>query len=204
MGGTAGGPRQGGALPVATTPLFGRDAELALLDDALTAPDSRLITLTGPPGVGKTRLALAAAAAARFRDGIVFVDLTTVRDPDLVPQEVTRALGLDDAPGRPLVDRVAAAVAGRHLLLVVDNVEHVIDAAPALAAPLAACPRLRLLLTSRERLRVQGEREFPVSPLRLPAPDDLADPERLTATPSIAMLLHRVRGFQARLRPDDS
>jgi predicted ATPase/DNA-binding CsgD family transcriptional regulator len=196
VGGTAGGPRQGVALPVATTPLFGRDAELALLDDALTAPDSRLITLTGPPGVGKTRLALAAAAAARFRDGIVFVDLTTVRDPDLVPQEVTRALGLDDAPGRPLVDRVAAAVAGRHLLLVVDNVEHVIDAAPALAAPLAACPRLRLLVTSRERLRVQGEREFPVSPLTLPAPDDLADPERLAATPSIAMLLHRVRGFQ--------
>jgi predicted ATPase/DNA-binding CsgD family transcriptional regulator len=196
VGGTAGGPWQGGALPVATTPLFGRDAELALLDDALTGSDARLITLTGPPGVGKTRLALAAAAAARFRDGIVFVDLTTVRDPDLVPQEVTRALGLDDAPVRPLVDRVAAAVAGRHLLLVVDNAEHVLDAAAAITAPLAACPRLRLLVTSRERLRVQGEREFPVSPLTLPAPDDLADLERLAATPSIAMLLHRVRGFQ--------
>ena len=196
MGGTTGGPRQGGALPVATTPLFGRDAELALLDEALTGSDARLITLTGPPGVGKTRLALAAAAAARFRDGVVFVDLTTVRDPDLVPQEVTRALGLGDAPGRPLVDRVAAAVAGRHLLLVVDNVEHVLEAAPAITAPLAACPRLGLLVTSRERLRVRGEREFPVSPLTLPAPDDLADLERLAATPSIAMLLHRVRGFQ--------
>jgi predicted ATPase/DNA-binding CsgD family transcriptional regulator len=196
VGGTAGGPRRGGALPVATTPLFGRDAELVLLDDALTGSDARLITLTGPPGVGKTRLALAAAAAARFRDGVVFADLTTVRDPELVLQEITRALGLNEMGGRPPADRVAAAVAGRHLLLVVDNVEHVIEAAPALAAPLAACPRLRLLVTSRERLRVQGEREFPVSPLTLPAPDDLADLERCAATPSIAMLLHRVRGFQ--------
>jgi predicted ATPase/DNA-binding CsgD family transcriptional regulator len=126
----------------------------------------------------------------------VFVDLTTVRDPELVLQEVTHALGLGDTGDRPLADRVAAAVAGRHLLLVVDNVEHVIEAAPALAAPLATCPRLRLLVTSRERLRVQGEREFPVSPLTLPAPDDLADLERFAATPSIAMLLHRVRGFQ--------
>jgi non-specific serine/threonine protein kinase len=177
--------------------LFGRDGELAHLDDALTGSGARLITLTGPPGVGKTRLALAAAAAARFRDGVVFVDLTTVRDPDLVPLEVARALGLDDAPGRPLVDRVAAAVAGRHLLLVVDNAEHVLHAAPAITAPLAACPRLRLLVTSRERLGVQGEREFPVSPLTLPAADDLVDLERFAATPSIAMLLHRVRGFQA-------
>jgi non-specific serine/threonine protein kinase len=180
--------------------LFGREAELVRLDDALTGSDARLITLTGPPGVGKTRLAIAAAAAAapRFRDGVVFADLTTVRDPELVLQEITRALGLGDSGGRPLADRVAAAVAGRHLLLVVDNVEHVIEAAPALAAPLAACPRLRLLVTSRERLRVQGEREFPVSPLTLPAPNDLVDLERFAATPSIAMLLHRVRGF----RPD--
>ena len=88
-------------------------------------------------------------------------------------------------------------MAGRHLLLVVDNVEHVIEAAPRLALPLAACPRLRLLVTrAGSGCACRADREFPVSPLTLPAPDDLADLERCAATPSIAMLLHQVRGFQ--------
>ena len=93
--------------------MFGRDAELVRLGAALTGSDARLITLTGPPGVGKTRLALAAAAAAAslFRDGVVFVDLTTVRDPELVLQEITRALGLNEM-GRPTAGRIASPRGG--------------------------------------------------------------------------------------------
>ena len=191
-------PRRTGGLPASATPLIGRDAELAALGAAITRADERLITLTGPPGVGKTRLAIAAAAAvgSRFRDGVVFVDLTPVRDPDLVLPEVARALGLRDAPGRPLPDRILTAVAERDLLIVVDNMEHVLDAGPALAALLAECPLLRLLATSRERLHLRGEREYPVAPLELPTPGDVDDLERLVETPSMSMLLHRVRGFQ--------
>ena len=184
-------------LPASATPLIGRDAELAALGAAITSADERLITLTGPPGVGKTRLAIAAAAAAAslFRDGVVFVDLTPVRDPDLVLPEVARALGLRDPPGRPLPDRILTAVAERDLLIVVDNMEHVLDAGPALAALLAECPLL-LACTSRERLHLRGEQEYPVAPLELPTPGDVDDLERLAETPSISMLLHRVRGFQ--------
>ena len=191
-------PRRTGGLPASATPLIGRDAELAALGAAITRADERLITLTGPPGVGKTRLAIAAAAAvgSRFRDGVVFVDLTPVRDPDLVLPEVARALGLRDLPGRPLPDRILTAVAERDLLIVVDNMEHVLDAGPALAALLAECPLLRLLATSRERLHLRGEREYPVAPLELPTPGDVDDLERLAETPSMSMLLHRVRGFQ--------
>jgi predicted ATPase/DNA-binding CsgD family transcriptional regulator len=182
-------------LPLASTPLIGREAELAALASALIEQEARLITLTGPPGVGKTRLAIAVAAAIepRFSDGVVFVDLTRIRDPNLVLPEVARGLGVGDGPGRPLAERVLAAVADRDLLLVVDNLEHVLGAGPALAAPLTACPRLRLLTTSRERLHLLGEREYSMSPLRLPTPEDVGDLERLCATPAIMMLLHCVR-----------
>lgn len=193
-----------GRLPVPSAPLLGRDGELAALTAALVGPDARLTTLTGPPGVGKTRLAIAAAAAVEQRcaGGVAFVDLTAIRDPDLVLPAVARALGLGEAPDRTLTEHVVTALPNRDLLLVTDNFEHVLDAGPALAAVLAACPRLRLLATSRERLGLRGEREHPVAPLALPAPGDLGDLERFAATPSIAMLLHRIHGFQPTFEVD--
>jgi non-specific serine/threonine protein kinase len=181
-------------------PLVGRAAELAELERVLGAPDARLLTLTGPPGVGKTRLALAAARAVadRFADGVVVVDLSPVRDPDLVLPEVARALGLRDSPGGSLTERLGHVLADKELLLVVDNCEHVLPAGPDLAAPLRSCPALRLLATSRERLNLAGEREIPVPPLRLPRHDDTVEPARLAAVPAVAMLVARIRD----VRPD--
>jgi non-specific serine/threonine protein kinase len=161
--------------------LVGRDAELTLLAELLPDPAVRLTTLTGPPGVGKTRLALAAAAALaeQFADGAVFVDLTTVRDPDLVPAQIAAALGRGDP----------------ELLLVLDNLEHVLPAAAPLGELLADRPRLTVLSTSRERLHLRAEREVPVPPLALPGPAEVADPERLAVNPAVALLLEQVRGF---------
>jgi non-specific serine/threonine protein kinase len=187
--------RRRGAVPAAPNALVGRAADLAGLVRVLTEPATRLVTLTGPPGVGKTRLAVAAAAAVaeRFRDGVVFADLTAVRDASLVPFELATVLGLD-ATGEPS-GALTRMLRPKHLLVVLDNFEHVLDAAPALSGPLGACPRLRLLVTSRERLHLQAEREVPVQPLALPA-DDVTDPDRFAATPAVAMLLQRVRAFE--------
>ena len=127
------GPRADtGRLLDASSPLIGREAELAQLGRALAAPEARLLTLTGPPGVGKTRLALAVAhaVAPRFADGVVFVDLAPVRDPDLVIVEVARALGLREASGGSVAGRVGHALADKELLLVVDNCEQVVAAGP--------------------------------------------------------------------------
>jgi predicted ATPase/DNA-binding CsgD family transcriptional regulator len=157
-----------------------------------------LVTLTGPPGVGKTRLALAVAAEAapRFADGVVFVDLSPVQDPGLVVGQVARALGLPDAPGGRVAARVIDALADKEVLLVVDNCEQVLAAGIDLTEPLRVCPGLRLLVTSRERLHLAAEREFPVAPLALPGPGDVADLDRLVAVPAVAMLVVRVRCVQ--------
>jgi len=197
---TAGGTPAGtGLLPRSPLPLIGREAELADLERTLATPDAaRLVTLTGAPGVGKTRLAVAVAReiAARFADGALFVDLAPVRDPSLAIVEVARALGLLDVPGGSLAGRVVQALADKDVLLVVDNCEHVLAAGLDLAMSLRLCPRLRLLVTSRERLSLSAELEFPLPPLRLPAPADVADPARLAAVPAVAMLVERVRSVR--------
>ena len=188
-----------GRLPDASLPLIGRDAELADLERALTAPDTRLLTLTGPPGVGKTRLALAAAraVAARFGDGVVFVDLAPVQDPGLVlvgggaGAGVARRVGrLAGRPGRHSARRQGACCCWS------TTASRCWPAGPDLAALLQVCTGLRLLVTSRERLYLGAEREMPVHPLALPAPVDTADPARLAAIPAVAMLVARVRCVQ--------
>lgn len=182
-------------LPVAGGPLVGREAELARLVGLLEDSRVRVVTLTGPPGVGKTSLALAVAraVAAGFADGVAFVDLTAVRDPDVVPAEIAAALGPGDTAG---IDGMARALADQDLLLLLDNFEHVLPAAAALPGLLAACPGLRVLVTSRERLHLRAEHEVPVLPLALPGPAELADLTRLAATPAVEMLVGRVRTFQ--------
>ena len=191
-------PGRVGSLPVPPHALVGRAAELDLLNRLLTSGDKRLVTITGPPGVGKTRLATAAAIGLgdRFGDGVIFADLTAVRNAELVPVEIAGALGAGVAStALPTAEDLTAAVADRELLLVVDNFEHVLPGAACLAVALARCPGLRVLVTSRERLHLRAEREVPLSPLALPGPADAEDVCRLASTPSVEMLIQRVRDF---------
>ncbi|MET9990601.1 BTAD domain-containing putative transcriptional regulator [Streptomyces mutabilis] len=171
---TTSGARPRGNLPVPLTELIGRDEEVRRIEALLTS--ERLVTLTGPGGVGKTRLALEAAArrAGRFPDGVELVELAAVRTAAEVREAVAAVLGLRDdrhAPGRPLSVRIADALRDRNTLLVLDNCEHLVEPVAELTARLLrAAPALRVLATSQEPLAIAGERLWPVAPLSLSGP----------------------------------
>ena len=157
-------------LPVPPTPLVGREQEVTAVQGLLRRSAVRLVTLTGAGGSGKTRLGLAVAAhfVEDFQDGVCFVNLAPLDEPRLVASAIAATLGVDETAGQLLLETLKDYLREKHLLLLLDNFEQVIGAAPLVAELLAACPGLKVLVTSRERLRVRGEKEFLVAPLAVP------------------------------------
>jgi hypothetical protein len=186
-------------LPIPHTPLIGREHEEAAVTYLLQRCDVRLLTITGAPGIGKTRLALQVAAGVgeTFADGVVFVGLAGIPDPTLVRSALAQALGVHDTGDRSLHETLVTYLRERRLLLVLDNFEHVVAAAPQLADLLASCANLSLLVTSRTALHLRGEQEFPVPPLGLPASGQgLLPPEELLQYPAIALFVQRARAVK--------
>ena len=192
----------GVSLPLSPTALLGREAEMQTLRDWIADPSARLITLTGPGGVGKTRLALE-LARTQAGDGacrVLFVELGAIRHSTLVAAAIAEAFGIVDANALGLPARVRAACDGGATLLVLDNFEQVLDAATLVVELLTSVAVLRVLVTSRAPLRVRGEREFAVGPLALDLKIDQTSPADLARSPAVRLFVDRVRDVQPAFR----
>ncbi|MGZ6636707.1 MAG: adenylate/guanylate cyclase domain-containing protein [Solirubrobacteraceae bacterium] len=186
-------------LPVQSTPLVGREKELDEVTNQLRRDYSRLVTLTGPGGTGKTRLALQLAADMidGFSDGVFFVSLAPISDPELVVPTIAQTLGLREQGGEPLLEILTEYLREKQLLLLLDNFEQVVQAAHWVSSLLASAPELKLLVTSRAPLHLSGERTYDVPPLSLPDPSRLPEIEALMQYEAVALFIERAQAAKA-------
>jgi predicted ATPase/transcriptional regulator with XRE-family HTH domain len=187
-------------LPAQLTSFVGREREVRAVRDLLCRQDTRLVTLTGPGGVGKTRLGIQVAGEPRqaFPDGVFYVALAPASGADAAVQTIARVLGVSEVDGQARLAALIDALQPREPLLLLDNFEHLLDAAPLIAELLRACPRLRVLVTSRAALRLSGEQEFPVAPLPVPDIARVPPVDALASYAAVALFVERA----ARVRPD--
>ena len=187
-------------LPAQTTPLIGRADAIRAIREHLANARVRLLTLSGVGGTGKTRLALQAAAdmVDEFEHGVFFVPLAALSESALVLPAIANACGVREAAGRPLQEQLQDYLREKQMLLVLDNFEQVIDGAPRVSELLTAAPRLKVLVTSREVLRLSGEKDYPVSPLSLPDPKRLPSLEQLAQSEAVALFIERAVAVKPR------
>jgi predicted ATPase/class 3 adenylate cyclase len=186
-------------LPVQATAFVGRMEELAALEELIRRPEVRLVTLVGPGGTGKTRLAFQAGAELldSFSDGVYVANLAPLDDPALVLSTIADALHVQESGGRSLQDVLIEYLRDKQMLLLLDNFEHLLPAAPAVSTLLAACPTLTVLVTSRASLRLSGEHEYPVSPLAVPPRAGLMSLDELAGVDSVALFVERARAIKS-------
>ncbi|MFC0681146.1 DUF4062 domain-containing protein [Lysobacter korlensis] len=191
-------PSTATALPDPLTRLFGREQAIRHLGNLLAAPEVRLVTLIGPGGIGKTRLAIEAARtfADRFGDGVLFVPLAPIDGAGQVPNAIAQALGVPDTGDAPLDRKLVVSLHTRQLLLILDNFEHVVDAASLISRLLGEAPRLKLLVTSRVLLHLAPERAYEVPPLQLPDASTAAWEPGRSFTPSVELFIERARSVK--------